>query len=77
MKKVKLFLTGVAVLAVVGGAVAFKAKSFGAIPLYHEGTTPNFCDVIVAHVANGTDNTDNAAALGEPATCGTVEYTAE
>ena len=29
MKKVKLMVTGIAVLAIVGGALAFKAKTYG------------------------------------------------
>lgn len=34
MKKAKVMLTGLAVLAVVGGALAFKAKSFNAHVIY-------------------------------------------
>ena len=38
MKKAKIMLMAIAVLGVVGGAVAFKAKSFGGIPIYYSTT---------------------------------------
>jgi hypothetical protein len=48
MKKVKIMLTALAVVAVVGGALAFKAKTFDAS--YCQGDTQNaFC-------LSGSDN---------------------
>ncbi|MDR3716745.1 MAG: hypothetical protein P4L51_28390 [Puia sp.] len=58
MKKAKIMLTGIAVLAVVGGALAFKAK-MSTSPAYcylssnTEGTCTAFID---AHLSSFKDN---------------------
>ncbi len=53
MQKVKIMLSAITVLAVVGGALAFKAKTFGAVYCYRTtqggagrctaGITTSFC----------------------------------
>lgn len=42
MKKVKVMLTAIAILAVLGGALAFKAKKFGST-IYCPGPTTTYC----------------------------------
>jgi len=44
MKRVKIMLTAIAVLAVVGGALAFKAKTFGS-QIYCTTTAGLVCSV--------------------------------
>lgn len=48
MKNVKVILTGIAMVAVVGGVFAFKAKNYGAFYLYQKDAT-NTC-----HLQPGT-----------------------
>jgi hypothetical protein len=47
MKKIKIMLTTIAVLAVVGGALAFKAKTFSSAVIYQsvDGSCPRIDDV--------------------------------
>jgi hypothetical protein len=47
MKKVKIMLTSIAVLAIVGGAIAFKARNFGGTPVCIEANpsgAPGVCN---------------------------------
>ncbi len=46
MKKVKIMLTAITVLAVVGGALAFKAKSYSAACVYSLNGTGTECPLI-------------------------------
>jgi hypothetical protein len=43
MKKAKIFLTGLAVLAVVGGALAFKAKTQNWFAVCDTNVNPHVC----------------------------------
>jgi hypothetical protein len=45
MKKVKIMLTAVAILAVVGGALAFKAQKFGTAIWYKTLDTDPTCSI--------------------------------
>lgn len=45
MKRVKMMLTGVAVLAVVGGALAFKAQNFSQRFIYTTPDASGFCTI--------------------------------
>jgi hypothetical protein len=45
MKKVKIMLTAVAILAVVGGALAFKAQKFGLAIYYKTLDTDPTCTI--------------------------------
>jgi hypothetical protein len=47
MKKAKLMLSAIAVLAIVGGGFAMKAKS--AANVFTEGNTPGICDVKIPY----------------------------
>jgi len=48
MKKAKIMLSAVTVLAVVGGALAFKAKKFNDVTFYTTSAgTPNNCSFAV------------------------------
>jgi hypothetical protein len=82
MKKAKLLLTGIAVLAIVGGALAFKAKSAfnkNYCTSDTSGTCPNFASAkkggtsgtIIYYVTTaGTDCSEapNCAGLQSPST---------
>jgi hypothetical protein len=54
MKRVKIMLTAIAVLAVVGGALAFKAKKFTST-IYCSDNTTTFCKVPVFGFTTTTD----------------------
>jgi len=58
MKKVKLFLTGATILAVVGSAVAFKAVKFHTANLYYLNTS-SVCKA-------STNATNKAGSTGTP-----------
>ena len=46
MKRAKIMLTSIAILAVVGGALAFKAKTFGAGNVYCKFDNSGICDLV-------------------------------
>ena len=71
MKKVRIFVGALALLAVVGGASAFKAKS--SIRLYTLDTANNNCKFSRA-VDEGTQNTLQFATLST-ATTSTISVT--
>jgi hypothetical protein len=75
MKKAKLFLTAVTVLAVVGGALAFKANK-GTTPLYIE-TTPGsgVCDNYVGLYAEDLSQTPIQAKFTTAGTCQSLQVT--
>ena len=55
MKKAKVMFTAIAVLAVVGGALAFKAKDFNSFYTYNEDPQHPSCDVLVPLQSTITD----------------------
>lgn len=71
MKKAKILLTAITVFAIVGGALAFKAK--GLTKFYTEGITPGICDVEIQ--AKTTSNGFVTLATTVPGTCTTLEIT--
>ena len=72
MKKVKFMLTAIAVLAVVGGALAFKAKSFGST-IYCDIPTSTFCNhAKVGWTIEGADNAAHCVLVSQDAACDAV-----
>jgi hypothetical protein len=51
MKKVKIMLTAITVFAVVGGALAFKAKNFTSSLFCTSQATPNACQAQVDNIS--------------------------
>jgi len=45
MKNVKMIITTVAILATVGGALAFKSKSYGSGNIFCNSAAPKHCNV--------------------------------
>jgi hypothetical protein len=71
MKKAKMMLTALAVLAVVGGGLAFKSAKFSRTTFYSTSPArPLTCDVpFLATTKNTTPNIDIAATLVKSAPC--------
>jgi len=67
MKKVKIMLTAIAVLAVVGGALAFKAKTFGTVAIYKLNAAGTSCP-LVASTFKTWDNVNPASTVYTNAT---------
>lgn len=61
MKKVKIMLTAIAVLAVVGGALAFKAQKFSGIWVFQKTqNSPNAtCPIVAEFTTLGTGEIEN------------------
>jgi hypothetical protein len=80
MKKVRIMLTAIAVLGIVGGALAYKAKAFSTFVVYQsvEGTCPSIEQVFDA---NGPILIQNATSLAFspdlPTTVDVVSCTAD
>lgn len=62
MKKAKLMLTAIAVLAVVGGALAFKAKTFGQGNVFCKFTDGCALVDYTTGQVSGAETTDNPCA---------------
>ena len=55
MKKAKIMVTAIAILAVVGGALAFKARTFSFETLYITSGTAGVCDKKVTTLTRNDD----------------------
>ncbi len=78
MKRAKIMLTAIAVLAVVGGALAFKVRTFNTYDVYSLNSGSSQCTKIAGQFeADGTQENYPAATilLHSPAAPGSEETT--
>jgi hypothetical protein len=77
MKKVKIMLTALAVVAVVGGALAFKAKTFGQTfcigDPYVDGIAVSACPNAVLSTTVGAEDAFYATPTDNPQGCEEIQ----
>ena len=64
MKKAKIILTSLTVLAVLGGALAFKAQNFGTRNFYYPTEDGAACTIKAANMASSFDAASGATLEG-------------